>query len=311
MTRAGFDGSWSLLLNEGSIGLSRGEVIARTQTSLFLLNVMGFLKNRDILDAARRRVFLDIDPGFGQMWRELGLADVFAGHDCFVTIAENMGKPGCLIPTCGLHWLTTRQPVVLSEWPQQTGNGSRFTSVARWRSDNAPVMYKEHAYGLRVHEFRKFLSLPKLVDESLELALEIDPAETRDLDLLSTNGWRLTNPRGDVSQMAGYRSYLQSSRGEFLVAKNMYVDTRSGWFSDRSACYLASGRPVIAQDTSLHGLYPLGEGLLAYETLDDAVAAVHAIGEDYPRHSRRAREIAEEYFDSDKVLVRLIEGITH
>jgi len=309
MSQTGLDQSWSLLFEGGSIGLPRGRVIERVRSSLFLLNVMGFLKDEEILTAAHRRVFLDIDPGFGQMWHELGLADVFAGHDHFVTIGENIGKPRCRIPTCGLNWLTTRQPVVLDEWPLQGPSGTSFTSVGRWRSDYAPVVYEGQTFGLRVHEFRKFMTLPRLVNETFELALDIDSGETPDLALLKLNGWRLVPPEEVAGDLGVYRSYLQASMAEFLVAKNMYVDTRSGWFSDRSACYLASGRPVVAQDTGLAELYPIGEGLVAYQTLDEAVAAVNDIGRDYRRHARRAREIADEFFNSDKVLTRLVEAV--
>jgi len=271
--------------------------------------VMGYLDDEDLLAACPRRVFLDIDPGFGQMWRALGLHDAFAGHDDHVTLGERIGSPDCSVPDCGLRWIPTRPPVVLDLWPYRRPGGSRFTSVATWRGANAPVEYEGRTYGLRVHEFRRFAALPRLTGQPFELALSIDPGETRDLDLLAKNGWALVDPRTVAADPWGYRSYIASSKAELMVAKNMYVETRSGWFSDRSACYLASGRPVLAQDTGFAGLYPLGNGLLTFRTLEDAVAGVEEIGAAYRRHARAARELAEEELASDRVLGRLLDAL--
>jgi hypothetical protein len=295
---------------ERYIGLSRGEALERVSRSAFLLNVMGFLRDEELLARAPRRVFLDIDPGFGQMWRELGLHDPFQGHDTVVTIGENIGRSNCAIPTCELEWLTTRQPVVLDLWPCQDSAGvERFTSIGAWRGPNGPITYRGKTYGLRVHEFRKFVPLPCLSGQRFELALDIHPNETNDLEFLAANGWSLVDPLAVADTPFTYRSYVQDSKAEFMVAKNMYVDTRSGWFSDRSICYLASGRPVLAQDTGLQGLYPIGEGLLTFSTLDEALAGVEAISHDYGRHALAARALAEEYFDSDKVLGRLLDKL--
>jgi hypothetical protein len=271
------------------------------------LNVMGFLRDEEVLAAAPHRVFLDIDPGFGQMWKELELADVFNGYDAFVTIGENIGRPGCSIPTCGLHWITTPQPIVLSQWPLVTdGDNGRLTSVASWRGAYGSVEYGGKSYGLRVHEFRRFVGLPRRIPVPCQLALDIHPSDAKDLALLAENGWELSDPRRAAGDPWIYRSYIQSSRAEFMVAKNMYVQARSGWLSDRSICYLASGRPVVAQDTGLKHLYPVGEGLLTFSTLDEAVVNVQALCANYPRHARAARALAEEYFNSDKVLGRLL-----
>jgi hypothetical protein len=298
---------------------------------------MGYLNDQEILGCARRRVFLDIDPGFGQMWRDLGQADVFKGHDDFVTIGENIGRPDCPIPTCGLKWITTPQPIVLERWPPQPPqpNGA-FTSIGAWRGTNAPIEYLGHTYGLRVHEFRKFVELPKRANGTaeapsedglpspswekgtawkghppgrtrFEIALDIHPADAKDIELLRSNGWSIVDPREAAGGPEEYRAYIAGSKAEFMVAKNLYVQSNSGWFSDRSLCYLASGRPVLAQDTGIKHLYPTGAGLLTFSTLDEAVAGVDEINGNYARHCKRAREIAEEYFDSDKVLGRLLE----
>ena len=165
---------------------------------------------------------------------------------------------------------------------------------------------RQVTYGSRVHEFRKFFELPRLVDADFELALDIDPAEVDDLRALDANGWRLVDPTAVAGTPGAYRSYIQGSKAEFSVAQNMYVATRSGWLSDRSLCYLASGKPVLAQDTGFSDNYPVGEGLLAFSTLEEAAAGVEEIERNYDRHSRAARALAEEYFDSEKVLRSLL-----
>ncbi len=310
---ARFDlGDSAALLCQGaalSIGLPRAEVLERARRSAMVLNVMGFLDDEEILGVSDLRVFLDIDPGFGQMWLELGLADVFAGHDRHLTIGERIGRPDCAIPTCGLAWDTTPQPVVLEHWPARAmpATGARVTTVATWRGPFAPIEYQGRTYGLRVHQMRRFARLPQLVTMPLELALDIDPSETRDIQLLRANGWRLVDPHVVASDPFAYRRYIAGSLGELCIAKDMYVSTRSGWFSDRSICYLAAGRPVVAQDTGFGERYPTGAGLMAFSTLEEAAAALEEIQASWPQHARAARELAETYFDSDVVLGRLLD----
>jgi hypothetical protein len=308
LERAGLGGRFALIDGADSVGLARRDVLARLRDSELLLNVMGFLDDEELLAAAPRRVFLDIDPGFPQMWQALGLADVLAGHDAFVTIGLRVGAPDCEVPVCGVEWVTTPQPVVLEHWPTVAG-GSRFTSVASWRGDWGPVEYGGKTYGLRVHEFRQFAELPRRTRRAFELALAIHPDEVRDLALLAANGWRLVDPVAAAGDPEAYRAYVQGSRAEIMVAKGMYVEARTGWFSDRSICYLASGKPVLAQDTGLDGRLGHGEGLLLFRTLDEAIAGVEEIERDYERHSRAARALAEDVFDSDRVLVHLLGSL--
>ena len=277
-----------------------------------VLNLMGFIpQRRRHRAAATQWTFVDIDPGYPQMWHELGVADMFADHDRFVTIGENIGRPDCLIPDCGLDWITTPPPVALDAWPATQG-GSAFTTVATWRNPYGTVTFDGFTYGSRVHEFRKFIELPRLVRAEFELALDIDSAEVDDLRRLDANGWRIVDPRAVAGTPEAYRSYIQHSGAEFCVAQNMYVATRSGWLSDRSLCYLASGKPVLAQDTGFSDNYPVGEGLLAFSTLDEAAAGVEEIERNYARHSRAARELVAEYFDARQVMARLLErlGVT-
>jgi hypothetical protein len=312
MTRFGLDGSYGLLCNggAGTIGLSRSRILARVAASSALINVMGFLNDDEILEAAPMRVFLDIDPGFGQMWQALGQHDTFRGHDAYVTIAENMGRPECAIPACGLTWITTRQPIVLEEWPViDPPPGAPITSIASWRGAYGPVTHEGTTYGLRVHEFRKFAPLPRMTMSRFEMALDIHPAEVTDIDLLSGHGWSLVEPREAAGDPWRYRDYISRSAAEVMIAKSMYVQTRSGWFSDRSICYLASGRPVLAQDTGLRDALPIGEGLLTFTTLDEAAESARAVLRDHPRHARAARHLAEECFESSKVLGLLTRNL--
>jgi hypothetical protein len=302
---------WSLLYDGGNevVGRSRAEVVDAARRSALLINVMGFLDDEEILAAAPLRAFLDIDPGFGQIWQELGLHQTFKGHDRYVTVGERIGWADCVVPTCGIDWVATKPPVDLSEWPAQPEPGMAFTTVASWRGTFGPLEYEGRTYGLRVHEFRRFFELPGRTRTPFEVALDIHEAEVDDLRQLEANGWKLADPRAVAGDPWRYREYVQRSAAELMVAKNLYVDTRSGWFSDRSACYLASGRPVLAQDTGLDGLVPLGEGLLAFSTLEEAVAGVEQIAGDYERHSRAARALAEQHFAAQRVLPSLLEKL--
>ena len=289
------------------VGLTRAQVVERVRQADFFLNVMGFFADPEIAGAARRRVFYDIDPGFTQMWHELGLADLLRDQDDFVTVGENIASNNCAIPTCDRTWIRTRHPVVLDQWPiaNQTDNG-HFTDLGAWRGPTGPIEYGGKIYGLRVHEFRKFVTLPRLTGQQFEVAFDIHPAEVKDLALLAENNWRLVHPQTAAAGPVAYRNYIGNSRAQFMVAKGMYVQSCSGLISDRCACYLASGKPVLAQDTGFSAHYPTGAGLIAFSSLEEARAGVAEIAREYQKHSRAARAIAEEYFNSDKVLTELV-----
>jgi hypothetical protein len=313
MRAFGLHESFSLTCRGGAqtTGLARREVLERAARADILLNVMGYLDDEEILGQVRRRVFLDIDPGFGQMWREQGLHDPFSGHTDFVTLGRNIGRAGCSIPTCGLEWITMAQPVVLEQWPfQPLPADGAFTSIGAWRGPNAPVEYRGRTYGLRAHEFRKFAPLPSRCPGSrFEMAFDIHPGDAKDIVNLREQGWSLVDPKDVAGGPAEYRAYIAGSKAEFMVPKQMYVETNNGLLSDRSAYYLASGRPVLARDTGIGQWYPTGQGLLMFTTLDEAAAGVEAINRDYARQARAAREIAVEFFDSDKVLTKLLNDL--
>jgi hypothetical protein len=311
---AGFEceESYALLFDAGRsvVGSTRERVMAHVRDSEAFINVMGYVDDAEVLGAARHKVFFDIDPGFSHMWQDLGWARLFDGYDAHVTVAGNIGREGCAIPTCGLEWIPTLQPIVLEHWPAQPAPDLLcFSSVGAWRGPYAPIEYHGRTYGLRVHEFRRFVELPKRTGEHFEIALDIHSAEERDRASLEENGWHLVDPADVAGDPWRYRAYVAASAAELMIAKNMYVDTHSGWFSDRSACYLASGRPVVAQDTGLDGLLPRDRGLLLFSTIEEAEDAVANVASDYARHAHAARALAEECFDSDRVLGALLERL--
>jgi hypothetical protein len=310
MAEQGLQDAWSLRLDDGTrLGVSRAAALEFAGGADLLLDVMGFCGDDELLAAAPRTAFLDTDPGFAQMWQDLGLADLLSRHDAYVTIGERIGAADCTVPTCGLRWITTPQPVVLGAWPVAAGGGRGFTSVASWRGAYGPVDHGGHRYGLRVHQFRRFADLPRRAGGGFELALDIHPADAADARLLRDGGWTLVAPRAVAATPDAYRRYVQGSGGEVMVAKGMYVDSRSGWVSERSLCYLASGRPVVAQDTGFTAVHPAGEGLLAFSTPQEAAECVAAVRADPVRHGRAARDLAEAQFGSDRVLRRLLEQV--
>ena len=276
-------------------------MIERTRRSALLINVMGYLDDEEILGAAPVRAFLDIDPGFGQIWKALGLHDLFRGHDRFLTVGGRIGSADCEVPTVGLDWIAIKPPVELTEWPSQSDRGSRFTSVASWRGAFGPLEYEGQDPRLAGARVPPLLRAARADTGRLRGRARHRRSGDRrpELHFAAMDGSWPTHVRS-AGDPWSYRDYIQRSAAELMVAKNLYVETHSGWFSDRSACYLASGRPVLAQDTGLEGLLPTGEGLVTFSTLDEAVAGVEEISGDYERHSRAAREIAAEHFAAEQ-----------
>jgi hypothetical protein len=266
-----------------------------------LVDISGNIRSEELRSRFARTAFVDIDPGFTQFWHERGLEQI-PEYDVYFTIGTNIGKRGCPIPTCGIEWRHTRPPVVLDEWPIADAGFDRFTTVATWRSPFGPI----EPYGLKHHQWRRFIELPGLTGLPFEAALAIDPADAADRDALEDNGWRLVDPEV-VVEPDGFRDYVRGSGAEFSPAQGIYVETRSGWVSDRSVRYLASGRPVLVQDTGLASTLPVGWGMLLFRTAGEAAAGAQAIVADYGSHAQEARALAEEHFDSDKVLAALLE----
>lgn len=268
-----------------------------------LVNLSGNLTAPEFCDVAAARVFIDVDPGFTQIWHADPATPYRVPlHDHYLTIGENIGTIGCPIPTGGLPWKPTRQPLLLELWPETASAACRrFTSIASWRGPSGTLAFGGETYGQKVHEFRRLLDLPSRVAAIFELALDIHEGDARDQDALAAAGWSLRSPADAVPTPAAFRDFIQSSDAEFSVAQGVYVHSLSGWFSDRSTRYLASGKPVLVQDTGVATI-PTGAGLVTFRTLEEAVAGAEAILRDYAGHSRAARLLAETYFDSDTVL---------
>ena len=307
----GLSGCASLLL-EGTtetVGLSHVELRRVAQRADVLINISGMLRDQALLEAIDRRVYLDLDPGFNQAWHASeGLDMRFDAHTHFATVGLALGLPGCRVPTCGRTWIPTCPPVVLREWPVARGRTRpAFTTVANWRSYGS-VYHDDLFLGQKAHALRPMMGLPRKTRARLELALSIHPSEP-DVEALRGHGWKLVDPRRAAGTPARYRRFVSASRAEFGLAKSGYVASRSGWFSDRSACYLAAGRPVLAQDTGFSTVLPTGEGLLRFGNDTEAVAGIDAIDADYPSHREAARALAELYFDSDRVLTRLLDRV--
>jgi hypothetical protein len=264
----------------------------------------------ELLGLARRRVYVDLDPAFTQLWQEVQAIDMrFAEHDSFVTVGLAVGDQACPVPTCGLDWITTLPPAVLEEWPIASAPArAEMTTVTHWRGYGS-IEHDGVQYGQKAHSLRQLLSLPQVTPQPFLLAVDIDAGDASDIEALATNGWRTIAPSSVADTPDTYRAFVQGSRGELGVAKSGYVVSRCGWFSDRSACYLASGRPVVAQETGFSRYLPTGKGLLAFDSVDSAAAAIEAVNSDYAGHARAAREIAETYLDSRVVLSRLLEQV--
>jgi len=308
----GLERSAALLLagTRQTVGLPHDELCRAARRADVLVNISGMLADEALTGAVPLRVYLDLDPAFNQFWHATqGIDRRFAGHTHFVTIGQAVGTPGCPVPACGLDWIPTLQPVVLEHWPSAGAVvHDALTTVGNWRGYGS-VEHDGIFYGQKAHSLRRFLTLPARTAEEFLLALAIHPDERRDLAALAENGWRLIAPAEVAGTPAAYRRFIEGSKAEFGIAKSGYVVSRCGWFSDRSACYLASGRPVLAQETGFSRFLPAGEGLFPFETAEDVLAAVERLNRDYGRHARAARALAEDYFDSDKVLTRLLAKI--
>jgi hypothetical protein len=255
------------------------------------------------------KVFLDSDPMFTQVALVSGKQDVIdriGAHDKHFTFAENIGALDCRIPAAGFDWIPTRQPVVLDWWELPTEPPRDvFTTVMNWVSYKS-CEYNGETWGQKDVEFLKFVDLPGRTGQQLEIAMGMGPGMKRPTEMLQQKGWQIIEPADRLPDPWTYREYLRRSKGEWSVAKEGYVKSRSGWFSCRSACYLALGRPCVLQDTGWSHVYPTGRGLFAYQTIDQALAGIAAVNAGYAAHSRAARQLAVQMFDARKVLADLI-----
>jgi hypothetical protein len=311
MEQFGLTGSATLMVDDGQATSGRdfAEMVELAGDVDLLVNISGNIKSPEILRRPKKRAYVDLDPGFTQFWHAAGNPGArLEGHDAYFTVGENIGTAASTIPTTGIDWRPVPPPVVLDDWPAKVSSARSFTTVGAWRGPFGPIEHDGRTYGLKVHEFRKVIELPRVVsDAEFEIALEIHPDDAKDRDALLANGWRLRSPREAAPGPIEFRRYVQQSGAEFSVAQGIYVETHSGWFSDRTVRYLASGKPALVQDTGFSRRYQVGEGLVPFGTLEEAAAGARRINAQYDQHSSAARALAEERFDSDKVLARFLD----
>ncbi|MFN8625373.1 MAG: glycosyltransferase family 1 protein [Candidatus Binatia bacterium] len=306
---------WSLRAPDGTYhGASLARVEAFCNSADLFLNVSGACWLRDAYRGARRIAYLDSDPCYSQaklLAVEHGTATddqaysvgLIRAHDCFFTFAENIADPSCAVPRCGLRWMPTRQPIVLDDWPFAFDPSRRaYTTVMSWKTDVTVPNLAGVIYGGKDVEFLKFIDLPARTPVPLQVA--VSGAAPR--DELRRQGWDVIDAYERSRSMNAYRDYLRGSRAEWSIAKNAYVASRSGWFSTRSAAYLALGKPVVVQDTGFRRYYPTGEGLFAFSTMEEAVEAIAQVESDYRRHCEAARALAVREFAAATVLRRLL-----
>ncbi|MEP6820750.1 MAG: hypothetical protein ABI946_00200 [Chthoniobacterales bacterium] len=312
----GFVGRWAYgaryLEREPTVGLTRKTVRRLYRDADAVLNVCGSQELHEDLLANERILYLESDPGLEQVKVDHGVTstvEYLKRHHALFTFGENVGTSQFPVPAHGLQWLPTRQPVVTDFWKtsRKPKPSAVFSSVANWStSGQKDFDWRGETYHWsKSAEFLRFISAPRKAGEEFELASDIKPPATA--RKFERNGWRLRDPHRLTCHHHDYRKYLQSSKGEFTVAKDQYVRLKTGWFSDRSACYLAAGRPVITQETGFTKIYGQGGGLFGFQSLGEIAEAVRAINADYRHHSRAARSLAREIFEAETVLRTLLE----
>jgi len=316
MRRFGLADRWAFraLHDDGRcFGMSEAELERLYGSADLLINLHGGTQPYPELAATGRLVYLETDPVQLQLELQHGLQetiDFLEPHSAFFSFAENWGNPDCRLPRSErFEFQTTRQPVVLDLWPDRSPQPANvFTTIGNWRQDWRDVTFEGERYTWSKHqEFLKHLDLPERSGQAFELALSsCEPAERQ---MLREHGWRVRDGLEVSRGIDRYRDYLGASRGEFTVAKEQNVRLRTGWFSDRSATYLASGRPVITQETGFGNVLPSGAGLFGFESPDEALAAVEEVDADYSRHASAAREIAREHFSHEVVLGKLLDDL--
>lgn len=304
-------------LRERSYGMSRADFDQIAGTADLFINVSGASLLPEALSRRCIRVFIDTDPGYNQIilserpgWSEnveRWCASVLAHHQHF-SYGENIGAADCAVPSVGLKWRTTRMPVVLDLWQPFAiaPRSASWSTVMTWNVFKGKVEYSGVEYRGKGVEFDKIIGLPRRLDRSFRVAIGGTKAPLQEL---SADGWVVDDGPAVTLTPADYQDYIRGSRGEVSVAKDIYVGLRTGWFSCRSACYLAAGRPAVVQDTGFTKVIPTGMGVHAFTTAAEAEEAIIAVERDYAAQTQAARELARSHFDSTEVLTGLIEAI--
>jgi hypothetical protein len=289
---------------------NKTELLAFAADAEFLFNISGHFNHREVMAAVPHRVYVDLDPAFTQIWAETYKVDMHLdAHDIFVSIGRRLGQKDCRAPLAGRRWLPVGVPITLGHFTLSNvaEPGEVWTTFTHWYGYNA-VEFQGQWYGNKSEEFDKLAELPRRTSARLEIATDLQPGD-KTADVFHNGGWSLVDARPLNTPWERYRDYAAQSRGEFCVAKNGYVRSQCGWFSDRSAMYLALGRPVILQDTGWPEFYPTGEGLFAFRDEAGAISALEEVARDPVRHARAARAIAEKYCSAPVVVNQFLETI--
>jgi hypothetical protein len=303
-------------LSAESFGMSHARFLSYARSADLFLNVSA--TNPIPADLASRCItaFLDTDPGYNQVvlserpeWSrnvERWFHD-FKAHTHHLTYAENIGQTDCLVPQLGVRWIPTRMPIVLSFWSDlpEAAKGSPWSTVMTWNDFRGRLVFAGREYGSKGLEFRRIRSLPSMTPTPLTIAVGGAAPKQE----LLKEGWHVLDGPGATMTPQSYQAFIAASRGEVSTAKNVYVAMNTGWFSCRTACYLAAGRPAVVQDTGFSKYIPIGNGLFAFDTVEQASSNIAAVEADYHVHATAAREIATEHFDSAKVLDRMLAAI--
>ena len=304
----GFSGKWAAHCHYDGRrwGMTESELNQVYRDADAFLNVSGGQELLPEHDRIPHKIYVETDPVKTEILVAEGnrtMIDTLDAHDTHFSYGENFGAPDCGVPIARYHWLPTRQPVALELWPWDESPGSTYTTVATWNNKGNDIVWKGETYSWSKRpEFLKLLELPRHRPVGFEVAAGL-PKEDR--ELFAAHRWQIIDSLEVSRDYQAYQRYIGTSRGEFTVAKEQNIRLRSGWFSDRSCCYLAAGRPVINQDTGFGNTLPTGRGLFSFRTQEDVLQAVDAIESDYLGHRRAALEIAAEYFAAEKVMESL------
>ena len=308
-----------LLLHDKSYGMSRQKFDEFAKTADIFLNVSGACFAPDALNPKARRVFMDTDPGYNQIvmhtrpnWSENvdRWIEQVRGHDVHLTYAENIHASDCLVPKCGIDWRPTRPIVTLDSWERERAapipTDAPFTTVMSWNYFKGNLLLDGVEYDAKAREYSRFRDLPSRTTAKLALAVA---GNKQPREEILKDGWQLLDAHRLTLTAESYMKFIADSQGEWSIAKNVFVEPKTGWFSCRSCCYLAAARPCVVQDTTWSRYVPSGEGVIAFSTMDEAVAGLEAVTSDPERHRKAAVEIAREYLAHDKVLPKMIEAI--
>jgi hypothetical protein len=308
----GFGNRWAFRGNypDGQCyGMTQDQILQLYREADAFLNVTGAQEIREEHLTCPRRIYVESDPFATQVRVSQGdeaMIAALSAHDTHFSFGENLGAPDCSLPMERFQWLPTRQPIILDLWNNPyNADGTAYNTITTWNNKGKNITYQgDTYYWTKDREFEKVLDLPSRCQVPFELATGVSEEVKQ---LLHKHGWRQVDSIGISQDIDRYRTYIQRARGEFTVARDQYFRPRTGWFSDRSVCYLAAGRPVITQDTGFSKFLPTGRGLFGFTTIEDIVAAIDAIESDYEGNCRAAREIAAEYFAAEKVISSLMQ----